>query len=86
MGALPLSRLFERRYAGYQGMLQKTRGALERYGIPGIGLTAPVLLGPLLTTIAAVALGASLRKLMLWIVVGNVVWCFLFYLGLRLWH
>lgn len=33
----------------------------------------------------AIVLVATLRHLMVWVVAGNVVWCFVFYLALSVW-
>ena len=46
----------------------------KRYGIPGLALQAPLLTGPLLATLLALALGAPPRPLLLWMFAGVVFW------------
>ena len=46
----------------------------ERYGIPGVALQAPLLTGPLLATLLALALGAPARPLLLWMLASVVLW------------
>ena len=58
--------------------LAKRRERIERawksYGIPGVALQAPLLTGPLLATILALALGAPPRSLLLWMLASVVLW------------
>ena len=46
----------------------------KRYGIPGLALQAPLLTGPLLATLLALALGAPPRSLLLWMQASVVLW------------
>ena len=46
----------------------------ERYGIPGVALQAPLLTGPVLATLLALALGAPARPLLLWMLASVVFW------------
>ncbi len=46
----------------------------ERYGIPGVALQAPLLTGPILATLLALALGAPARPLLLWMLASVVLW------------
>ncbi len=46
----------------------------KRYGIPGLALQAPLLTGPLLATLLALALGAPPRPLLLWMLASVVFW------------
>ena len=46
----------------------------ERYGIPGVALQAPLLTGPVLATLLALALGAPPRPLLLWMLASVVLW------------
>ena len=46
----------------------------KRYGIPGVALQAPLLTGPLLATLLALALGAPPRWLLLWMLASVVLW------------
>jgi hypothetical protein len=58
--------------------LAKRRGRIERvwkrYGIPGVALQAPLLTGPLLATLLALALGAPARTLLLWMLASVAFW------------
>ncbi len=58
--------------------LAKRRERIERvwkrYGIPGVVLQAPLLTGPLLATLLALALGAPPRTLLLWMLASVVLW------------
>ena len=58
--------------------LAKRRERIERvwkrYGIPGVALQAPLLTGPLLATLLALALGAPPRSLLLWMLASVVLW------------
>ena len=57
--------------------LAKRRERIERvwkrYGIPGVALQAPLLTGPLLATLLALALGAPARSLLLWMLASVVL-------------
>ncbi len=46
----------------------------QRYGIIGLGLVAPFLPGPPLAAAMALALGVPARRVLLWTVVGIVLW------------
>ncbi len=58
--------------------LAKRRERIERvwkrYGIPGLALQAPLLTGPLLATLLALALGAPPRPLLVWMLASVVLW------------
>jgi len=58
--------------------LARRRGRIEsvweRYGIPGVALQAPLLTGPVLATLMALALGAPARPLLLWMLASVVFW------------
>jgi hypothetical protein len=58
----------------------RTARYMEKYGTIGIGLLAPVVLGPILTSVCAIALGARPRQLAISTVSGVVVWTFVIYL------
>lgn len=53
-------------------------GRLERiwvrYGVPGLGLTAPLLVGAPIGTAIGIALGAPPRRLFAWVTGGIVLW------------
>jgi hypothetical protein len=58
----------------------RTAKYMEKYGTTGIGLLAPVVLGPILTCVCAIALGAKPRQLAVSTVAGVVLWSFVIYL------
>ena len=62
----------------YRRRLAKRRERIERvwkrYGILGVALQAPLLTGPLLATLLALALGAPPRPLLLWMLASVVLW------------
>lgn len=49
-----------------------------RFGMPGLGLLAPVTCGPYFAALVALALGEKPARLMLWIAGGAIPWCILF--------
>jgi hypothetical protein len=53
---------------------ERIEGVWKRYGIPGLALQAPLLTGPLLATLLALALGAPPRSLLWWILASVVFW------------
>ena len=53
---------------------ERIERAWKRYGIPGVALQAPLLTGPLLASILAIALGAPPRSLLLWMLASVVLW------------
>jgi hypothetical protein len=52
--------------------------AWGRFGMPGLGLLAPVTCGPYFAALIALALGEKPARLMLWIAGGAIPWCILF--------
>ena len=58
----------------------RTAKYMEKYGTVGIGLLAPVVLGPVLTCVCAIALGAKPRQLAMSTVAGVMLWSFVIYL------
>ncbi len=50
------------------------RRVWERFGVVGLGLLAPLLVGAPLGTALGVAIGAPVRRLLLWVSVGIVLW------------
>ena len=58
----------------------RTAKYMEKYGTTGIGLLAPVVLGPILTCVCAIALGAKPRQLAVSTVAGVMLWSFVIYL------
>ena len=69
-----------RRFAGCAGFACLTvpivlNPVLDRLGVPGVALLAPVL-GRWMVPAAGVALGGSRRHLLCWAVTGCAVWAF----------
>ncbi|MGF7033854.1 putative membrane protein [Paenibacillus mucilaginosus] len=53
----------------------------EKYGVPGLALVAPVLLGTDLAALVALTFGSSRRWVMLWMTVSLVLWTVLLTVG-----
>jgi hypothetical protein len=49
-----------------------------RFGLPGLGLLAPVTCGPYIAALIALALGEKPGRLILWIAAGAIPWSILF--------
>jgi Putative small multi-drug export protein len=49
-----------------------------RWGMPGLGLLAPVTCGPYFAALIALALGERPGRVILWIAGGAVPWCIIF--------
>lgn len=52
----------------------RTARYMDKYGTTGIGLLAPIVLGPVLTCICAIVLGAKPRQLAVSTVAGVLLW------------
>jgi hypothetical protein len=52
----------------------RTKKHMDKFGTAGLGLMAPLVLGPLLTCICGVTLGAKPRQLAMYAVTGAVLW------------
>jgi hypothetical protein len=61
-------------------LVGRTAKYMEKYGTIGLGLLAPVVLGPVLTCICAIVLGAKQRQLAMSAGAGIVLWSFVIYL------
>ncbi|MDC8760196.1 hypothetical protein [Janthinobacterium fluminis] len=57
----------------------RTKKHMDKFGTAGLGLMAPLVLGPLLTCVCGVALGAKPRQLAMYAVAGAVIWSGLIY-------
>jgi uncharacterized membrane protein len=68
----------------------KTQLIWNKYGIVGLGLLAPVVIGAHFGAAFAVAVGAPAQKTLLWFTVGIVVWAaiatWLAHAGVLLYH
>ena len=72
------------RRIGREGRIaRRTKSFMDRWGTVGIGLLSPWILGPILTSVGAIVLGANLRQLASWIVFGIWVWAIGLYLCIR---
>lgn len=66
---------------GKEGFLGgRTAKYMDKFGTVGIGLLAPVVLGPILTCVCAIALGARPRQLALSTVAGVALWSCVIYI------
>ena len=52
----------------------RTQRFMDKYGTIGVGLLAPVILGPILSCVAAIALGANARALAIYAATGSILW------------
>lgn len=50
----------------------------HRWGMPGLGLLAPVTCGPYFAALLAITLGEKPARLILWIAAGAIPWCVVF--------
>lgn len=78
----PIRRWVVRRYGMESVVFRRTEQFMVRYGTAGVGLLAPMILGHALTAIGAVVLGAPTAKLAFWMIVGVVLWTFVYYVAL----
>jgi hypothetical protein len=75
------SRAWLRRRLGREGRVGRRTGrVLDRWGTPGLGLLAPAILGPVVTSLGALVLGADARRLGIWMLAGIWVWALGMYL------
>lgn len=52
--------------------------AWQRFGLPGLGLIAPVTVGPQIGAVLALALGAKQGPAAFWLAIGAIPWAVLF--------
>jgi Ca2+/H+ antiporter, TMEM165/GDT1 family len=52
----------------------RARHLAQRWGVPGLGLLAPLTTGSHLAAVAALATGAGQRRVLAWMTVGLVIW------------
>lgn len=62
----------------------RTAKYMDKFGTVGIGLLAPIVLGPILTSVCAIALGAKPRQLAISTVAGVMLWSGVIYVLLAL--
>ncbi|MBK1734553.1 small multidrug efflux protein - like protein [Halorhodospira abdelmalekii] len=72
---IALFRTWERRY----GPIQRKWGAhamriWERYGLPGLAMTAPLVTGIHLAAVMSLALGSEQQRAALWMVSSLMIW------------
>lgn len=58
--------------------IEKTKHFLGKYGMPGVGILAPILLSSHIGALTAVALGVSRSYAIFWTLIGVVLWAILF--------
>ncbi|HNW26955.1 MAG TPA: small multi-drug export protein [Spirochaetota bacterium] len=80
----PLQEYLLKRFPAW---LEKTRngkaGAIfQKYGMPGLGLIAPVMPGAPQAALIGLALSAKPGKILLWITAGIVLWAVIVTIGL----
>lgn len=52
----------------------RARHLAQRWGVPGLGLLAPLTTGSHLAAVAALATGAEQRRVLAWMTIGLIVW------------
>ncbi|MEN8700313.1 MULTISPECIES: small multi-drug export protein [Bacillus] len=57
---------------------KRSRQIWEKYGIPGLALLAPILVGTDIAAIAAFSFGASRSRVLAWMTVSLAVWTVIF--------
>ena len=57
--------------------MQRAGELVRKWGVPGLGLLAPLLTGTHLATIAALTTGASVGTVLRWMTLGLLGWSFL---------
>lgn len=57
------------------GRSGRAEEVMRRWGLPGLALLGPVGLGTQLSAVLAVSMGVSVRRTLVWIGTGTVVWC-----------
>ena len=60
---------------------KRARRLFDRYGTPGLGLSAPMTTGVHLGAVVAVLLGAHNRSVAVWMTVGVALWTVVFTVG-----
>ncbi|WP_159887246.1 small multi-drug export protein [Paenibacillus puerhi] len=60
--------------AGESKKQRRARGIWERYGIPGLALVAPAIVGTDIATLLALSFGSPPRWVVLWMTLSLVVW------------
>ncbi len=77
----PIRRWVVRRYGMTSVVIRRTERFMVRYGLAGVGLLAPMILGHAITAVGAVVLGAPTGKLAFWMIVGIWLWTIIYYVG-----
>ena len=80
-GSRPIRRWTVRRYGMDSVIFTRTERFMVKYGAAGVGLLAPIILGQVLTAVAAVVLGAPAWKLAVWMIAGTWLWTAIYYLA-----
>ena len=73
-----------KRRRGERGSSKRTKRArrlFDRYGTPGLGLSAPMTTGVHLGALVAVLLGARDRSVVVWMTLGVALWTVVFTIG-----
>ncbi|MDQ1912174.1 small multi-drug export protein [Paenibacillus sp. GD4] len=60
---------------------KRAKGIWERYGVPGLALLAPAIIGTDLAALLALSFGSSPRYVMIWMTISLAVWTVLLAVG-----
>jgi uncharacterized membrane protein len=77
-------RIERRKKKGINGATKKetrTRAILEKYGIPGLAIIAPIFVGTDIAAIFALIFGASRKRVIGWMTVSLAFWTLVFAIG-----
>jgi len=67
------------KYQSEPKWFKRTEKFMAKYGTIGTGVLAPLVLGPVLTSVSAIVLGAKPVPLFRWVSFGISLWSFIFY-------
>ncbi len=65
----------KRNKSGDERKLARARRIWDKYGLPGLSLTGPLLVGTHFTILMALALGSSKKASTWWMTISLVLWC-----------
>ncbi len=75
----PIRRWVVGRYGMGSVVIRRTERFMIQYGVLGVGLLAPMILGHAITAVGAVVLGTPTGKLAFWMIVGVWLWTIIYY-------
>ncbi|WDH83106.1 small multi-drug export protein [Paenibacillus urinalis] len=64
----------ERKQEKHNKRLERGQNLFQKYGVPGVSLLGPLLIGDHIAALVCIASGASKRYVMIWQTIAIVVW------------